>query len=108
MTEAALPGDTGPEDKAVHRYEVVETGAPLLELRLRMLGDLIAGLLLQGEVVTPGGERTKVKDRASGKTVLSFTRGFGDGTSDMTAHLNEQFATLSASEFEGKWLSSVS
>lgn len=78
----------------------------MLELGLRSLGVLIAGVLSQGEGFRPGGERTNVKERGSGTTVLWFTRGFGDGTSDMTGHLTDQLTTLSVEEFERKWLSS--
>lgn len=45
----------------------------MLELGLRSLGVLIAGVLSQGEGFRPGGERTNVKERGSGTTVLSFT-----------------------------------
>lgn len=93
-----------PEDAAIRRYEVVAMRAPAFGRQLRSIATLVVGAVSQGDVyLHPGGERTIVRDRASGTTVGSFKQGFADDF-DMTAHLNKDLISLTADEFESKWL----
>ena len=104
MTEEATHENTGPDDRASQRYEIVVTSAPIPERWLRWLGFLIIGIVTLGAAaVIPGGQRIRVKDRASGATVATLKQGFGNDD-DVAAHLKGQLATLSVEEFENEWV----
>ena len=92
-----------PDDRAIHRYEVVVERAPAVESGLRWVGVTILNLLVQEDVVVPGGDRIHVKDRVSGSILTTIKQGFGDSF-DMAGHLNEQLTELSTVQFAQQWL----
>lgn len=103
VTEGATVENTGPSDRASEKYEIVVESAPQPEKALRWLGFLVAGVISQGDGFNPGGQRISWKNRATGETVETFKRGFGDDT-DMVGDLKGQLNKLSIAEFEDKWV----
>lgn len=103
VTEGATRENTGPNDRAGEKYEIVVESAPQPEKALRWLGFLVAGVISQGTGFNPGGQRISFKNRATGETVETFKQGFGDD-SDMVGHLMGELAQLSIAEFEDTWV----
>lgn len=103
MTEEATRKNTGPNDRAGEKYEIVVKSAPRLEWGLRCFAALVAEVVVAGGELVPGGERISVRERGSGETVAKFKQQFGsDGES---AHkIKGHLRTLTVDEFEDKWI----
>ena len=78
MSEETPPDGPWPDDRAVHRYELVAARAPAVERGLRFFGSLVWGFATAGGDVNPGGGRVLIRDRTSGSTVATFVQGWGD------------------------------
>ena len=104
MSEEAAPDGPWPDDRAIHRYELVVARAPAVEKGLRWIGVLVVNLAVQDNIVVPGGDRVLIKDRARGSTAATFKQAWGDNF-DWATHLSEQLASLPTDQFERQWLS---
>lgn len=89
LASESLPEGMRPPDRAIHRYEVVVEKAPAVESGLRWVGVTIVNLLVQEDVVVPGGDRIHGKDRVRGSILTTVKQGFGDSF-DMAGQRNEQ------------------
>ena len=104
VSEETSPDGPWPDDRAIHRYELVVARAPAVEKGLRWIGVLVVNLAVQDNIVVPGGDRVLIKDRASGSTVATFKQAWGDNF-DWATHLSEQLTSLPTDQFERQWLS---
>jgi len=66
MSEETPPDGPWPDDRAIHRYELVVAGAPAVERGLRLFGSLVWGFATAGGEMNPGGGRVLVRDRTNG------------------------------------------